>query len=534
MILAMLACTAEDSAVQVATGPDTAPLEAPRLLRRMSLDLRGVLPTVEELDAVEADPTQLGTIRDTYLDDPRLEERLVLLFGERWATRVDAFNVGTPDYKLDPSQEYELARAVGEEPLRLAAHIATNDLPWTELVTADYTLANELLASVWPLDREDGDGWQIARYNDGRPAAGVLATNGLWWRYTTTMFNFNRARGAAVSRLLLCQDFLDRPVTFSAAPSLLDEDGTNTATRTDPSCLACHAPLDPIGAALFGFWDYDQYDVNELTRYHPEREPLYDSFLGVAPAWFGTPIAGLNELGPVIAADPRFIRCAAQSTAEALWRRPEELGDFDEIEGFRDALMANDLHLRAVLQAVTDGPTYQAGSLTDTADADAEARERTVRLLTPEQMASTVTDLTGFTWTWEHWAQMDNDLSGYRVMAGGMDGLETTRPSGSPSVTWAIAAARLAEAGASTVASAETNGGAPLLDLVDLDTQPTDAAFTDQMETLYWRLYGERPTDEWTSSITQLWTVIAADEGPANAWAAVLTAMLRDPAMLAY
>ena len=31
-------------------------LEGPRLLRRISLDLRGVLPSIAELDAVEANP----------------------------------------------------------------------------------------------------------------------------------------------------------------------------------------------------------------------------------------------------------------------------------------------------------------------------------------------------------------------------------------------------------------------------------------------------------------------------------------------
>ena len=54
-----------------------------------------------------------------------------------------------------------------------------------------------------------------ARYTDGRPAAGVLATNGLWWRYTTTDSNMNRTRAAAISRLLLCEDFMARPVSFA-------------------------------------------------------------------------------------------------------------------------------------------------------------------------------------------------------------------------------------------------------------------------------------------------------------------------------
>ena len=40
---------------------------------------------------------------------------------------------------------------------------------------------------------EGGSGWQEAPYTDGRPAAGVLATNGLWMRYYTSQSNANRS-----------------------------------------------------------------------------------------------------------------------------------------------------------------------------------------------------------------------------------------------------------------------------------------------------------------------------------------------------
>ena len=50
----------------------------------------------------------------------------------------------------------------------------------------------------------------MARYQDGRPAAGVLATNGLWWRYRSTASNANRKRANQASRILLCQDYLVR------------------------------------------------------------------------------------------------------------------------------------------------------------------------------------------------------------------------------------------------------------------------------------------------------------------------------------
>ena len=53
MLWALLACSPE---------PPLVPLDAPRLLRRVSLDLRGTLPELEQLDAVEKDPAALYEI----------------------------------------------------------------------------------------------------------------------------------------------------------------------------------------------------------------------------------------------------------------------------------------------------------------------------------------------------------------------------------------------------------------------------------------------------------------------------------------
>ena len=201
LLLTLLACeTPEPVAPSVARDPgDTlVELDAPRLLRRISLDTRGVLPTLDELDAVEADPSRIDGYLDSYLDQDELfEARLVSLLSERWHTRLDTFEIQYYDYQLDTEQEFAFESAVGEEPLRLMARIAVLDRPWTDIVTADYTVANELLASVWPLDYPEGaTGWQLSTYTDGRPAVGVLATNGLWWRYVTNVSNMNRSRAS--------------------------------------------------------------------------------------------------------------------------------------------------------------------------------------------------------------------------------------------------------------------------------------------------------------------------------------------------
>ena len=302
LIVALGAC---QPAVDVPGGglPDTTPtetgivpLDAPRLLRRMSIDLRGRLPEPAELDLVAADPAAIDGLRDEYLDDPAFAGQVVRMFGERWLTLVDDFPIRTHDYGLDPSQEYAFERAVGEEPLRLLADVAASDRPWTDVVTADYTMADALLLTLWPLapvDGEAGTGWVRARWTDDRPAVGVLASNGLWWRYPTSPLNYNRTRAAATLRLLLCDDLLQRQVSLAGSAVGLDEEGAAEAVRSDPGCVGCHSVLDPLATAYFGFWWYDQYDPAELTRYHPEREPLGVRVLEREGALDGVPIAGL-------------------------------------------------------------------------------------------------------------------------------------------------------------------------------------------------------------------------------------------------
>ena len=79
------------------------------------------------------------------------------------------------------------------------------------------------------------------QYTDGRPPVGVLATNGLWWRYSTDLSTKHPCCGH--HRLLLRDDYLLRPVIFEASPQVLEN--IDLALQTDPACLTCHASLDP-------------------------------------------------------------------------------------------------------------------------------------------------------------------------------------------------------------------------------------------------------------------------------------------------
>ncbi len=511
-------------------------LPAPRLLRRLSLDLRGTLPTVEELDAVEADPTAYARIREAYLSDARFEERLVDLYQERWNTEVDAYRGNAYDFGYEMSEEYAFLRAIGAEPLRLAAHVVATDRPYTEILTADWTMSNELLADIFPIDYPAGStGWTEARYTDARPAAGVLATNGLWWRYVSPIFNYNRGRTAAILDLFICQDILNRPVSFST-PLPAEPGAADAAVLSNEACLSCHATVEPIAATLFGFLPQDDFSALEMTRYHAEREREGERILGVQAAWYGEPVAGLGGLAAAIARDHRFADCAVDTVAEGMLRRPTGPTDAALLRDARDALVTNDMRLTAAIRSVTDTATYKAGALAGTVSEADLARETTARLLVAQQLRSALHDLTGFTWSRLGADMLDSDSNGYRVMANGVDGDSLSRPLQAAGLTWALVMQRAAEAAAQEAAQQDLGGhrSPVLLDQVDATTPSTDPAFRAQLASLIWRLHAERADEGTLVALTELWNAAADRAGPVNAWATVLAVLLRDPAFLTY
>ena len=490
-------------------------------LRRVSMDLRGFPPTEEELNALENDPESWKTLRDDYLEQDHLNERLVHIFAERWHTRVDVFDIEVFDYGLPATLEYAFERAVGEEPLRIMSRVVTEDLPWTEIVLADWTMANDILASVWPLSYPSGEtDWAVAEYTDGRPGVGVLATNGLWWRYNTDESNMNRRRAAAISKLLLCEDYLVRPVAFSEADTT--SEATADAVHSDPYCLACHASLDPVAASLFGFWWLSLYSEIEETTYHPEREALWEQFLGVEPAWYGTPISGLPDLGVSIARDSRFYTCAVETFAEPLWRRATTAADGEILEALRTQFLREDLNAKSLIAALTETEPYL---------------EASPRMLTHDQFNSSLETITGFRWLYEGFDQLDSDLpKGHRLLLGGVDGEAIRTPQRTPGFTWALVVKRAAEAAASTVVKRELIDDGERIMLLDvtIDDRPGDAAFTQELRSLHRRLYSVPADEAWLTEMEDMWSAVITSNPATTAWQTVLTVMLRDPLLLTY
>ena len=499
-----------------------------RFYRRVSLDLTGHLPDPDSLDALAADPSALDPTLENLLTHPGLENRLVHLLDERWHVRFESMPVGPSDYGFDPELRYTLARNMSEEPLRLMARVVADDLSWDTIVQSDTTMATPLLTSVWPLEPVDvpeGE-WAPTRWTDHRPPVGVLTSNGLWWRYNTTFFNYNRTRAAAVARLLLCTDYLALEIEFES-PSLTDAEGTEEAIKTNPSCTACHTTLDPLSSLFFGFWAYDLYDPLELSRYHPEREPLGAPYLGVEPEWFGIPVQSLADLATVVPEDARFPTCAVDTFSSALWRRPTTEADQDVAAALLQEFETSDRRVGALLLAITRTESY-VGDL-----AAAPATDSRARLVGPQQLETILAQTLDFDWTYRGENQLDNDVTGLRVALGGVDGEEVTGPKSAPDANLTLAWRAVAQAAARHALDQLEAGECALLPGVTTTTSADDPAFAPAVRHAWRWLTATEPTTDDLGALAVLWHTAGSGD-PREGWVAVVTALLQDPLVVTY
>ncbi len=518
-------------ACHVDPSPGPAELSPTELYTRASLDVRGVRPTLAELDAIGllATPDAVDAALDGLLLDGRFEERVRSIYADIYLTRQDAWVVTAASVGLD--DEAAFAQAAGEEPLALIARVAAEDKPWTDIVTADWTLVDETLAAAWPVDYPAGQaGWQAVHYTDGRPPGGVLATNGFWWRYTTTESNMNRGRANAVARLLLCEDFLAYDVPFDRTVDLSSDEAVKEAIATNPSCVYCHKSLDPLASHFYGYYYQFEEDPLEHLTWHPERQYTWQQYSGVAPGYYGAPSTGMAELPGHIASDNRFVTCAVRQAWHTLLQREPTAEDETALVGHRDDFIHGGLTLRALYRSMFRDPAYRA------AESEADA---TRKLASPDLLAAQVEGLTGYRLREDGWDLFRNDAIGVRALAGGADGHFVVTNASRPNPTTLLVQERLAEAAASyVVAEDQAHPDAPRLftRLSWTETPGTDAAtFTAQVRDLHRAVLGSEPDGTESADLVALWSdLYAADGDIPAAWTGVLTALLRDPAFVIY
>lgn len=453
----------------VATFDDVTLLDAPATLRKAALHLVGRLPTDAELASVLAKGDDaLATAVDGMLEEDAFHVRLKELFNDHLLTDYYYFaytgagvnvlseddfpNAGEAYFDaLEGDDRYYANAAVAREPLELISHIVRNDRPFTEVLTADYTVVNQYSAKIFNADAtdfSDGYEWQEAKIQVSRegklvelPHAGVLTSPMFLNRYPTTPTNRNRHRAWKILDLFLATDIL----AVAARPlNVGDTTQYDNPTRDDATCVTCHKRIDPIAGAFRNWNDNDQ------EQFEPDREWHKEMF----PPGFGSEVmtvadygSSLNWLGQRIVQDPRFPRAMVHIMWQAVLGAepslyPRELGSADgvnrlnawkaEDETLRTldrVFVESDYNLKHVARALVLSPYFRAkgaaagvsgGRTTELSGVG------TGRLLTPEMLNRKIAAVVGVPWSREYdgvgFLEAD-----FRILYGGIDSLNAAQ-----------------------------------------------------------------------------------------------------------
>lgn len=243
------------------------PLDDYALASRLSYFLWNTEPdstlrTLAEKGALH-DPKVLAAQTDRMLGDPRAEQ-FVDAFLDFWLDLRKTDNTSPdetlyPDYYLD---DYLTESSVAET-RAFFAELIHNDLPARNLVASDFVMVNERLADLYGLP--DVQGSQIRRVALPKDSVrGGLLTQASVLKVTANGTTTSPVlRGVWITERILGQPVPPPPPSVPAVEP--DIRGATTIReqlakhRTQATCRACHAKLDPPGYALesfdvFGGW----------------------------------------------------------------------------------------------------------------------------------------------------------------------------------------------------------------------------------------------------------------------------------------
>lgn len=290
------------------------------------------------------------------LADPRAEA-LASRFGAQWLRLQDLEKI-RPDALSYPYYDQTLADAMHRETEMLFDHVRSENLPVSDLLTANYTFVNERLARHYGIPGVVGTDFQMIEYPDDR-RRGILGHGSILMLTSHANRTSPVLRGKWVMEVLLGSP---PPPPPPNVPTL--EEGDDAADgrflsvrermevhRANPACSSCHNVIDPIGLA------FENFDVTGAWRSR-DGGNLVDT---QAELYDGTPIQGVPALRDAIMQRPEvFYRIFTENMmAYALGRRVEYF-DQPAIRQITREAEEEEYRLSAFILGVVSAPAFRS------------------------------------------------------------------------------------------------------------------------------------------------------------------------------
>ncbi len=300
-----------------------------------------------------SDPATLEATVDRLLTDTKSAGFVESFAGQWLSIRKLASHSVTA--QVFPTFTPTLADAMASEGYLWFQEFLTTNRPLSDWFSADFNYVNDELAAHYGMPAP-GTGAQLKRVEittDKR--VGFL---GLASFLTQTSFPSRTSptlRGAWSLTELLCSP---PPPPPPVIPKLEDSADPSDASkpagsenvrvrlekhRADPGCAACHSTLDPIGLGL------ERYDgIGRYREAYPNGDAIAPN--GELPG--GVAFSGPEELGGLLAKDPRFTACAASKLYTYALGREADTIDAAPLQQLNSKWAARGLTFRNLMKQV--------------------------------------------------------------------------------------------------------------------------------------------------------------------------------------
>lgn len=346
----------------------TRPLDGYEIATRLSYFLWSSLPDERLFELGASGELTKPEIRaaevDRMLADPKAAA-MIDGFATQWlkAGEFDRFDVDRQLYRDYFSVENSgLNEAINAEPLAFFREVLENDLPVTDFLDADWTMANETLAAWYEIPGVEGTGFQRVSL-PAETHRGGLVTMAAVHKWGS---DGNRTKPVERGKYVLDVLFNDPPDppppnAGEVEPNIQGENLTVRERldqhRTIESCRACHARIDPYGLALENFNVVGKWRTKQDGErgYWPDSAQIDPS--GTFPN--GRAYETIEEFrAGLVDQSDRFLRGLAEKMLTYALGRGVEATDRGTIDGLVAEMKSNDHTLRSLIRGIVASETF--------------------------------------------------------------------------------------------------------------------------------------------------------------------------------
>lgn len=324
----------------------------------ISYTYTGSMPDPELLAAANNgeldDPEAIAAHAERLLDSPRGRERITA-FASQWLGTT-ALLSANKDAQIYPNFTDDVRLAMIEEEKRFIEHVIfDSEQTVEELFTADYTFANDALASFYGLPTP-GSSELVQVDLGGSTRGGLLTQGGFLAAHAHANESSPVSRGVTVRERIMCQPLAPPPPNLDTTPPELDPNATTrerfAAHTADPACSGCHNFIDPIG---FGFEGYDGVGAfrTEENGLPIDESGTVHALLDEEGNSTSMDFSGAKELGQVLAANEHVQACVLEHYFHYVSGRDDLTEDACTLEQLGERLQASGGNLHDTFIAMT-------------------------------------------------------------------------------------------------------------------------------------------------------------------------------------